>query len=73
MFPKPSDDTLTFNIIKAPRAICYRDFFSAQVAVALTPEGTLAAISMQLVLLGVGTYFYTLLIAVLAFRSDHCF
>jgi len=39
VLPRPSDDTLTFDIIKAPRIICYRDLFSATVAVTLVPEG----------------------------------
>jgi len=39
VLPKPSNDVLTFDIIKAPKIICYKDLFTATVAVSLVPEG----------------------------------
>jgi len=47
--PKPSDDTLSFNIIKAAKYICHKDIFSAYVQVAVTPEGLISAFDHKVI------------------------
>lgn len=48
VLPQPSDDILTFSIIRAPYVICYKDTFKATVEVELLPENLKTAFEITM-------------------------